>query len=69
MKYQWVVKNMQHTCEDVFLLSEQFYETYEEAIAEIEKEGPEFIVVGKFIPHQPVRGAREYTEWESLYRR
>jgi len=48
-KYQWVLKDMQHTCENVYRLSEQFYESYEEAVADIEKYGPEFVVWCRFI--------------------
>ena len=48
MKYQWIVKNMQHMCEDVYMLSGKFYESYEEAVADIEQVGPEFVVWCRF---------------------
>jgi len=39
MKHQYVVKNMQEMCIDKYVLSDKFYESYEEAVEDVEHEG------------------------------
>ena len=38
-KHQYVLKNMQEMCLDVFVLTKKFYASYDEAVADTEDEG------------------------------
>ena len=38
-KYQYVLKNMQEMCLDVYVLTKEFYSSYEEAVEDCECEG------------------------------
>ena len=68
-KSQYVIKNMQETCIDVYLLSEKFYSSWEEAVADWEKEGPEFRVWCRFnnpdfIPRDKRKNSVMYRTYE-----